>query len=979
MTESPSTDVVEPVLSGSDFDFRTFDNLPAMISIASAEGRILYQNRASVQFSGSSLAKTRDQWLDDLHPADRGLILQSLEAASAARVASTNEFRVRGPDGSYRWISYHASPLRNARGELLGFLNFAHEVTQQRAAQERRATEAEEDRGQLQRVLNATSDIVGLATPEGRVTYLNEAARRSAGFPPTGPLGETTLADLHPAWAFEIIDKEGVPAALSEGRWEGETAIIDREGREIPVWQVLLAHRRPDGAVEFLSTIMRDISERKREEITRMEWTNRYNAAIRASGQLLFDWNSFTNDITYAGDVEYFLGYSMKEMAGGLDRFRQLILPEDLVAFDIEILRVTATRDPFRLGFKIQCKDGSILDVAAQGYFFLDREGRIGRMVGFLANVTAQKAAQDALARAHENLELRVEQRTAELARAYTVIRDRAHQQEAVAQLGQRALAGADLSALLQQAAVLVRRILDVDFCSILQLDEESDELFATAHAGWPDEHLGNRVPAGRRSQSGFTLLVREPVIVDDMAVEQRFDVSGVVRTFGVSSSVSVLIEASDRPLGVLAAFSVAPRKFVQDDVHFLQALANVLTAAIERRRAEENIRLAHEQAETANRAKSEFLSRMSHELRTPLNAILGFTQLLELDSPSASQAESVDHIARAGQHLLSLINEVLDMARIESGRLALTPEPVEIGVFLRDVIELIRPFAARHQIATIFESTGAEDAYVLADRQRLKQVFLNLLSNAVKYNRPGGQVIVTCTAQTEGRLRINVTDTGRGISAEKMRRLFLPFERLGAEDTNIEGTGIGLTLSRGIVTALEGELGVESVEGEGSTFYVTLPRAVHIEEGAAESEVSPPVAAPAPPEVTPRVILYIEDQDLNLRLVERILNPRPEYRLLTAMQGGLGLELARVHQPDLILLDLNLPDMTGNEVLRRLKEDASVQHIPVLMVSADVMGARIEEMLSLGACGYLTKPYKVVDFLRVIAETLAGPRQEGV
>ena len=823
----------------------------------------------------------------------------------------------------------------------------------------------------LRRIVEATTDIVGIADPDGRLSYLNAAARRFFGFTPDEPLDDKHLAAIHPAWAFEIVDKEGIPTAIRDGLWQGETAVLNRDGQETPVAQVILAHYQADGSVEFLSTIIRDISERKREEIARMEWANRYNAAIRASGQLLFDWNSFTNDITYAGDVEHFLGFTMREMSGGLDRFRELIVQQDLAAFDVEIQRVTATRDPFRLEFQVRRKDGTAVDVAAKGYFFLDREGRIGRMIGFLADVTAQKAAQDALARAHENLELRVEQRTAELARAYTVIRDRAHQQEAVAQLGQRALAGADLAALLQQASSLVQRILAADYCSILQPSEDGTELVATASAGWPDELLGNHIPTGRRSQSGYTLLVREPVIVDDMAVEDRFEVSDVVRAFNVVSSVSVVIEASDRPLGVLAAFSVPPRKFVQDDVNFLQTVANVLTAAIERQRAETSIRLAREQAETANRAKSEFLSRMSHELRTPLNAILGFTQLLELDKPTPSQAESIEHISRAGRHLLSLINEVLDIARIEAGRLALSPEAIELGRFLNDALELIRPLAARLQIETAFTPSDCGCDLVLADRQRLKQVFLNLLSNAVKYNRPGGRVTVNCGSMPDGRVRISVTDTGRGISVEKMKRLYLPFERLGAEATDIEGTGIGLALSRGIVAALNGELGVESVEGKGSTFWLILPAATRPAHVAVEPVLLPPPPVETEPHIQ-RMLLYIEDQDLNLRLVERILHPRTEYRLVTAMQGGLGLDIAREHHPDLILLDLNLPDMSGDEVLRRLKDDPQVQHIPVIMVSADAMGDRIEQMMAMGAAGYLTKPYKVTEFLRVIAETLA-------
>jgi CheY-like chemotaxis protein len=411
----------------------------------------------------------------------------------------------------------------------------------------------------------------------------------------------------------------------------------------------------------------------------------------------------------------------------------------------------------------------------------------------------------------------------------------------------------------------------------------------------------------------------------------------------------------------------------VQDDVHFLQAVANVLTASIERQRAEESIRLAREQAETANRAKSDFLSRMSHELRTPLNAILGFTQLLELDKPSPSQEESISHISRAGHHLLSLINEVLDIARIESGRLALNPEPIEIGVFLRETIDLIRPLAARHEVDAQFVEGPATTECVFADRQRLKQVILNLLSNAVKYNRPGGSVRVGCASLGGDRLRIDVTDTGRGISRERMKILFIPFERLGAEDSEIEGTGIGLALSRGIVAALHGELGVTSVEGEGSTFSVILPRAIGAPAAVPAPPMAPAVIEPSTAANAPlRTLLYIEDQDLNLRLVERILQSRSEYRLLTAMQGGLGLDLAREHHPDLVLLDLNLPDMSGEEVLRRLKEDPNMRSIPVVMVSADAMGDRVEQLLELGAAGYLTKPYRVAEFLRIIAETLA-------
>jgi signal transduction histidine kinase/CheY-like chemotaxis protein len=472
---------------------------------------------------------------------------------------------------------------------------------------------------------------------------------------------------------------------------------------------------------------------------------------------------------------------------------------------------------------------------------------------------------------------------------------------------------------------------------------------------------------------------LREAVISENLAVEQRFEVSDAVTGAGVTSGVSVIIDADAGPVGALCAFTLKKRAFIQDDVHFLQSVANVLSAAIQRRRADENIRLAREQAETASRAKSEFLSRMSHELRTPLNAILGFTQLLELEPTSPTQYESVCHISRAGKHLLSLINEVLDITRIESGRLTFFPEPTFLPDFLRNVLDLIQPLATRHAINPKMDSSvAATAAHVLADPQRLKQVFLNLLSNAVKYNRPGGSVVVSC--QDEGsHIRINVIDTGKGIAPEIMHRLFLPFERLGAESTDIEGSGIGLALSRGIVTALDGELGVESVPGQGSTFWVTLPRAQAAPKSApAVAAAAPSAPAPVPvstesvPDAAIKTLLYIEDQDLNLRLVERIIHTRKQYRLLTAVQGSLGLALAREHRPDLVLLDLNLPDMTGDEVVRRLKSDPALKHIPVLMVSADAMTDRIEQLMNLGASGYLTKPYKVAELLGMIENMLA-------
>src|ERR1051326_7839376 len=347
-------------------------------------------------------------------------------------------------------------------------------------------------------------------------------------------------------------------------------------------------------------------------------------------------------------------------------------------------------------------------------------------------------------------------------------------------------------------------------------------------------------------------------------------------------------------------------------------------------KRAEEAKSLAKEAAEQANQAKSEFLSRMSHELRTPLNSILGFAQILDLADLPAQQKDSVGYILKGGRHLLGLINEVLDIARIEAGRLSLSPEPVRISHALQQALDLVSPLAASHGIAVHAQAAADASWFVLADQQRLSQVLLNLLSNAVKYNRHGGRVDVSCQS-TNDRVRLSISDTGRGISAASLSKLFSPFERLEAEQSGIEGTGLGLALSKRLMEAMGGTIGVQSAIDKGSTFWIELQK---LEDplSALQSQTEASLAA-LEVQTNPGSILYIEDNLSTLRLMEQIVVNRPQIRLLAAMQGKLGLELAQAHRPNLILLDLHLPDIRGDEVLRQLKHDERTREIPGVLV----------------------------------------------
>ncbi|MCA1658392.1 MAG: response regulator, partial [Verrucomicrobiaceae bacterium] len=335
-------------------------------------------------------------------------------------------------------------------------------------------------------------------------------------------------------------------------------------------------------------------------------------------------------------------------------------------------------------------------------------------------------------------------------------------------------------------------------------------------------------------------------------------------------------------------------------------------------------------------------------------------------------QKNAIGHILRGGRHLLELINEVLDISRIEAGKLSLSPEPVELDSALHEPLELVRPLAQERDVR--LNGASASGLYVRADRHRLKQVLINLISNAIKYNRNGGSVTLS-SEKVEDRVRISIVDTGIGIPAERQSQLFIPFERLGAELSTVEGTGLGLALSQRLVEAMDGTISVSSVAGQGSTFSIELPLALAPIENA--GLIDPAQESNAAGPLEPRTVLYVEDNFSNLKLVERVLNHRPSINLITAMDGASGLAMAAEHGPDLILLDVNLPDMDGHEVLVRLRADTRSANVPVIVLSADATRGQMDRLMQRGAIDYLTKPLELKRFLAVIDQTLAPAKSK--
>jgi len=392
-----------------------------------------------------------------------------------------------------------------------------------------------------------------------------------------------------------------------------------------------------------------------------------------------------------------------------------------------------------------------------------------------------------------------------------------------------------------------------------------------------------------------------------------------------------------------------------------------------ERKAAQGALIAAKDEAERANRAKSEFLSRMSHELRTPMNAILGFGQLLESDADdrlSGGQRARVQEMLRGGRHLLALINEVLDLARIEAGTLQLRLEAVDLGRLVDDCLRLVQPVAQERGIALAVELPPAGAGQVLADPTRLRQVLLNLLSNAIKYNRDSGSVLLACRLQGDA-MRIEVSDRGAGISPLQQERLFQAFERLDADRSGIEGAGIGLALSKWLVDLMHGEIGVDSELGVGSTFWVRLTR-VADDDGPARAEATQPAPlVPIVPERRRHTVIYIEDNTVNQVLMEGMLAHRPGIRLLVAGMPTVGLAMAAQARPDLVLLDIQLPEMSGFDVLRRLREMPATHDVPVIAVSANAMQSDIDEARTAGFSDYLTKPLDMRRLLELVDRTL--------
>jgi PAS domain S-box-containing protein len=669
-----------------------------------------------------------------------------------------------------------------------------------------------------------------------------------------------------------------------------------------------------------------EVAERQRAEEALRRSEARLQEAQRIASLGSWEMDLINGQLEWSEEVFRIFEVDSSAFQPSYERFLTAVHPDDRALVEQTYAQALKNRWHYEIVHRLCLPDGRIKHVSARGETHYGDDGRPLRSLGTLQDVTDRVRATSVLqererqlALINETLEQRVQERTND------IVRERNFTE-----------------AILNTAGALVC-VLDRDgrIVRFNRACEVTTGYSATEVTG----------------KSVFGLFFASKALADFRQVLAQL-IHG-----GVSSihEIPWLTKSTERRL---ISWTNSVIRDAAGEVAFVIATGIDVT---ERKHAEQEMLRAKESAERANRAKSEFLSRMSHELRTPLNAILGFSQILQMDLLSPSQSANVAEITKAARMLLSLINELLDLATIESGRLPITIKPTALGSVLKDAITLVKPLCCAAEITLEDQTQGADASWVLADATRTQQILVNLLSNAAKYGRRGGYVRVRCEAHPPAWLRISVTDDGPGLSEEQQGQLFAPFERLGAEHSGIEGTGIGLALSRKLAELMGGELGVDSARSRGSTFWLQLPQVAMPEA----SPVSITAARQGAVEVSAARVLYIEDNPANLRFMEELMKKFDHLELLTANSGEQGLAMASREHPEVILMDIHLPGRDGYSLQAQLRANPATRDIPVIAVSADAMLDDIKRGLDAGFFRYLTKPVEVPALLDAVEAAL--------
>lgn len=676
-----------------------------------------------------------------------------------------------------------------------------------------------------------------------------------------------------------------------------------------------------------------------------------------------WDWNIITGDLHWSDRIWPLFGYDKAVTETSYDNFMTAVHPDDRQNVSDAVTNCVEKGEEYDIEHRVVWPNGEVHWVHESGDVVRNKNGEPQHMLGVVQDIT-------------ELMEAGIRQKS---------------NNEILEQI----VRGTSLEEILNSIVFHAEMMMTSSTCSILLLDESGKHLQHGSAPGLPDFYNeainGMKIGLGRGS-CGEAAFTGEQVIVNDIMHHSNWD---DFRELAQKAELRAcwsqpFSSSSGRVLGTFAIYFHDTKVPNTHDLDLLVELAQFAAIAVERDQNQSALLSAKEEAETANRAKSQFLSSMSHELRTPMNAIMGFSQLLNMAKTqplTETQEKNVNEIIVAGKHLMNLINEVLDLAKIESGHIDLSVSKVNISKIIIESLQLITPLAQKRGIEIKLEKDGSEvnfddlsmeTTFAWLDETRFKQVILNLMSNAVKYNKENGSIALTCDFNGDNTFLFSVTDTGAGLSSSQQQQLFKAFTRLGHEQTEIEGTGIGLVITKKIVELMGGEIGFNSEVGIGTTFWIKLPikQELLIDENVTqekiESEQPSTLEIDVDSSENKRSVLYIEDNPANLRLVEQILSGLPNLHMWSAHEPLLGLELAMEHLPDLILLDINLPGMDGYQVLKQLRSKDASRSIPVIAISANAMPKDIKKGEEAGFDGYITKPVNVKELLEAVESKLA-------